>query len=70
MAGYGNMDDFSALQLDDKEGKEGMEEEVGDRQEVARPDLVRMVVQEGGPRLRGRRTRPDLMYFWMVRLET
>ena len=44
MAGHGNMHDFSALQLNDKEGKEGAKEEVSDRQEVARPDLVRMIV--------------------------
>ena len=52
MASHPNMDDFSALQLDDEEGKQGTKEQVSNWQEVARPDLVRMVVQEGGPRLR------------------
>jgi hypothetical protein len=31
MASHPNMNDFSALQLDDEEGKEGAEEEIGDR---------------------------------------
>jgi hypothetical protein len=44
VAGNADVDDFSALQLNDKEGKEGAKEEVSDRQEVAGPDLVRMIV--------------------------
>ena len=54
MAGHSNMEDFSALQVNDEEGKERTKEEVGDRQEVAGPNLMGMVVQEGGPRLRSR----------------
>jgi len=53
MTGHSNMHDFSALEFDDKEGKEGTEQQVSDWQEVARPDLMCMVVQERGPRLRG-----------------
>ena len=53
MTGYCDMDDFSALQFNDEEGKERTEEEVRDGQEVAGPDLMCMVMQEGGPRLRG-----------------
>lgn len=52
------MDDFSAHQLDDEEDKEGVEEEIRDGQKVARPDLVRVVVQEGRPGLRGRTCTP------------
>jgi hypothetical protein len=51
MASHSNMNDFSALQLNDEEGKERTEEEVGNRQKVARPDLMGMIVYEGGPRL-------------------
>lgn len=58
MTSHANMDDFSALQLDDEEGKERAEEEVGDRQEVARPDVVCMVLQEGRPCLRGGKYTP------------
>ena len=37
MAGHAIMEDFSALQVNDEEGKQGTKEEVGDGQEVARP---------------------------------
>jgi hypothetical protein len=35
MASHRDIHDFSALQLDDAEGKERAEEEIRDRQEVA-----------------------------------
>ena len=38
------MDDFPALEFNDEEGKERTEEEIGDGQKVARPDLVRVVL--------------------------
>jgi hypothetical protein len=57
VAGHGDMDDISAPQLDDKEGKERTEEEICDEHEVARPDLMRVVVQEGAPALRSRTCR-------------
>src|ERR1051326_8921382 len=51
MASHPDRHDFSALQFDDEEGKQRVEEEVGDLQEVASPNLMRMVVQEGAPGL-------------------
>ena len=51
MTGHANMNDFSALQLDNEEGKERAKEQVDDRQEVAGPHVVCMVVQEGAPGL-------------------
>jgi hypothetical protein len=53
MAGHRDVDDFSALQFDDEEAKERTEEEIRHRQEVAGPDLVCMILYEGGPGLRG-----------------
>ena len=53
MTGHSDMHHFSALQFNDEESKERAEEEVGDGQEIAGPDLARMVMQEGRPRLRG-----------------
>jgi hypothetical protein len=53
MASHPDMDDFSAPQLNEKEGKERAEEQVGDWQEVTGPDLMRMGVEKGGPPLRG-----------------
>jgi hypothetical protein len=43
MASHSNMQDFSALEFDDKEGNERTEEEVRHRKEVAGPDLMYMV---------------------------
>ena len=57
MTRYGDIDDFSALEFDDKEGKERAKEEIRDGQEVARPDLMRVVVQEDAPGLRSRTCR-------------
>ena len=53
MTGHANMNDFSALQFDDEESKERTEDDIRHRQEVTRPDLARMIVQERRPRLRG-----------------
>ena len=38
------MDHFAGVQLDNEEGEQRAEEEVSDRQEVARPDLLGMGV--------------------------
>jgi hypothetical protein len=45
------MDHFARLQFDDEERKERPKEEIGHLQEVARPDVRRVVVQKGGPPL-------------------
>ena len=46
---HADMDDYARVQIDDEEGKQRTEEEIGDRQEVARPDLACMVMQKGRP---------------------
>lgn len=48
-----DMEHFSALQFNHEEGKERVEEAVRDWQEVARPDVMRVVMQEARPSLRG-----------------
>ncbi len=45
------MDHFAGVQLDNEEGEQRAEEEVSDRQEVARPDLLGMGVSERAPLL-------------------
>ena len=46
---HADMDHPARAERDDEEGVERAEEQVGDRQEVAGPGLVRMVAQEGRP---------------------
>ena|SRR5579862_3955111 len=48
MVGYPNLVDFSALQFDDEEGKQGAEEEIRAWQEIACPNLACVVMEEGG----------------------
>jgi hypothetical protein len=43
------MDHFARVQLDDEEGIERPEEEIGDGEKVAGPDLLGMSAQEGFP---------------------
>jgi hypothetical protein len=38
------MDDFTRVQFDEEEGKQRSKEEIRNRQEVARPDLLSMRV--------------------------
>ena len=45
------MHDSLRVQIENEEGKQGAKEEVGDLQEITRPHLLRMVVQECGPGL-------------------
>jgi len=45
------MNHFPRLQFDEEEGKERSKEEIGDLQEVARPDLSSVVAKKGRPRL-------------------
>ena len=45
------MDDSPRVQIDDEEGKQRTKEKVGDLQEITRPDVFGMRVQEGGPGL-------------------
>jgi hypothetical protein len=51
VARHADVDDTPRAVRDDEEGEQRPEEEVGDRQEVARPDLEGVVAQERGPRL-------------------
>ncbi len=44
-----HMDDFTKLHIDNEEGKQRAKEEVCDLQEITRPDVLRMVLQESGP---------------------
>ncbi len=46
-----HMDDSARVQFDDEEGKQGAKEEVGDLQEITRPDVFGMILQEGSPGL-------------------
>jgi hypothetical protein len=41
---HADMDHLAGVQFDDEEGEQRVEEEIGDRQEVARPDLLGMGV--------------------------
>jgi hypothetical protein len=43
------MNNSTRVHLDNKEGKQRAKEEVGDLQEITRPDVFGMVLQEGGP---------------------
>jgi hypothetical protein len=45
------MDHFARVQFDDEKGEQRAKEEVCDLQEVTRPHIFRMVLQEGGPGL-------------------
>ena len=49
-----HMDDPPRGQLDDEEGEQWAEEEVGDREEVAGPGFCGVAAQEGGPGLPAR----------------
>ena len=49
--GDSDMDDPSCPEFDEEERKERSKEEIGDLQEVARPDLRGMSAQKGCPRL-------------------
>ena len=46
-----HVDDLARLQFDDEEGKERTEEEIGDLQEITRPNTFRMIAQKGRPGL-------------------
>lgn len=50
----------AGLERDDEEGVEWAEEEVGDREEVAGPDVAGVVAEEGRPRLIGPARRAPL----------
>jgi hypothetical protein len=52
------VDDAARAELDDEEREQRAEQQVGDRQEVASPDVLRVVAQEGGPGLAGVMWRP------------
>jgi hypothetical protein len=54
MASHPDVNHLPRLQLNDEEGKQRSEQEISDRQAITGPDLVCMVAQEGGPRLRRR----------------
>ncbi len=43
------MDDSPRVQIDNEEGKQRTKEKVCDLQEITRPDVFGMRVQEGGP---------------------
>jgi hypothetical protein len=58
-AGDADVDHAPGAQLDDEEREQGSEEQVGELQEVARPDLAAVRAQEARPRLAGRARRPD-----------
>ena len=45
------MDDLTSVHIDDEEGKQRAKEEVGDLQEITRPDVFGVRVQEGSPGL-------------------
>jgi len=47
-------DDLSGSQRHDEEGKDGAEEDIVSLQEIARPDLLTVIVQERRPPLAGR----------------
>src|ERR1035437_1303201 len=59
VAGDTDMYDLVCGQIQHEEGMDGAEEQVGNRQEVAGPDAVRVVVQEGGPALARASRRAD-----------
>ena len=46
-----HMDDSPRVQIDDEEGKQRTKEKVGDLQEITRPHVFGMRVQEGSPGL-------------------
>jgi len=48
---HADVDHFARVQEGGEEGIQRTEEEIRDRQEVARPDVFGMIVQEGGPGL-------------------
>jgi len=43
------MDDSPRVHIDNEEGKQRAKEEVCDLQEITRPHVFRMVLQEGSP---------------------
>lgn len=43
------MDDSPRVHIDNEEGKQRSKEKVGNLQEITRPDVFGMIVQEGGP---------------------
>jgi hypothetical protein len=64
MARHPDVDHLPYLQFNKKEGKERAEEQVGDWQEVAGPDLMCMLLEERGPAsLEEDRGRPWRIYF-------
>ena len=48
---HAHLDDLARLQFDDEEGKEGSKEQIGDLEEVTRPDVGGMGVQKRAPLL-------------------
>ena len=54
-----HMDDAARGELDDEEGEQGPEAEVGELEEVAGPDLAGVGAQERGPGLPARAWRAD-----------
>jgi hypothetical protein len=59
VAGDADMHDRARGPFPHEEGMDGTEEQVGNRQEVAGPDALCMVVQEGGPALTRAARRAD-----------
>jgi len=49
MPRHADVDDPPRTEVDDEEGAEGPEAHVDDRQEVAGPDVMGVVMQEGSP---------------------
>jgi hypothetical protein len=54
--------DATGAQLEDEEGEDGAQEQVGELQEVARPDVRGVVAQERRPRLPGPTRRPGSVH--------
>jgi hypothetical protein len=50
-SGDSHLNDFPRLQLDNEESKERVEEEIGDLQEITRPDVFGVIVKKGYPTL-------------------
>ena len=51
MPGHSDMDHCARAEFTNEERKERSKPEIGDLEDVAGPDLVRVIVHEGGPRL-------------------
>ena len=51
MPGHPDVNNVPRPELNEKEGKQGTKPEIGDLKDVARLDLMGVVVEEGGPAL-------------------